>query len=816
MLRPALTILVFLATATLAACDSAEERVAKHFASAETLMAEGDADRALVELRNVFKLDDDHKDGRLLYAGIMAERGDLAEAAASYTMVAEQDPDNAAVHAELARLAMTLSDWDRAVRHATRAWELDPAPLPHRALYATVQFRDGDRTTALDLARGVLAEEPGNLLAHTVLISERMDAGDLAAALTRADAALDLNPRDMGLHVIRLTLLEQLDRKDEIGTHLEAMVADFPDQPQIEENLIQWYLREGRTEEAQAALGARADAGDVQDALRLARFLLQTRGAEAALADLAARAGAATGPDRHILLRNHAAITFDAGDREAAIAALEALIEGAAPDDETRISQVTLARMYAGLDRTEDAARLVETVLEGDPDMVEALMLRARRLTLADDTDGAIRDLRRALEQAPGNARILSLMADAHIREGAHELAGERMALAVQASGNGITESLRYARFLLEDARLGPAESVVVDALRRAPENRPLLALLGRIHLDRGDPDRALQVAAILARQATPESTAAANTLRARSLALQEKTQETIAFLEGLAAEGDGAARLSAAVPLIQTYIREGDMAKAEGALATLETDFPDAPVVRMLRAGLHAIAGRTDEARAIYEALIDEGAGGAQPWLTLYRLLRRTGERDAAEALLTRGIAETGAAQLMLVRAANLEREDKDFEGAIAIYEELYDRDSSNAILANNLASMIATYRTGDEGLERAFTIARRLRGTDVPQFQDTYGWLLARRGEHEEALTYLRPAARALTSDPLVAYHLGVAEQGAGNLEAATEALSAALSLAEGEESLTAQMEDAKARIAALEAERAAAEAAEDGTNN
>ena len=811
MFRPVLLALTL--TITLAACDSAEERAAKHFASAETLLAEGDAERALVELRNVFKLDDDHKDGRLLYAGIMAERGDLAEAAASYTMVSEQDPENADVHAELAQLAMTLSDWERAVRHATRAYEIDPAPLNHRALYAAVEFREGDKAAALDLARGVLDEDPGNLLGHTVLISGHMDAGRLDTALTQTDTALGFTPRDMGLHVIRLTLLEQLDRKDEIGTHLEAMVAQFPDQPRIEDNLIRWYLREGRTEEAEAALSARADTGDVRDALTLARFLLRTKDANAALADLDARAASATGEDRHTLLRSRAAIAFDAGDRDGAVAALEALIEGTEASDATRASQVTLARIYAALDRADDANPLIETVLAEDPDMVEALMLRARRLIDTDDTDGAIRDLRQALEQAPDNARILSLMADAHVREGAHELAGERMALAVQASGNGITESLRYARFLLADDRLGPAESVVVDALRRAPENRALLSLLGRIHLERGDFDRVIQVAAILDRQGTEDSTAAANQLRARSLALQERTQDTIAFLEGLAAEGDGAARLSAAVPLIQTYIREGDMAQAEGALTTLETDFPDAPVVRMLRAGTHAIAGRTAEAKAIYEALIEESEGGTQPWLTLYRLLRREGDREAAETLLTRGIEQTGAARLMLLRAANLEREDKDYEGAIAIYEELYERDTSNAMLANNLASMIATYRTGDEGLERAFTIARRLRGTDVPPFQDTYGWLLARRGEYAEALTYLRPAAQALNRDPLVAYHLGVAEQGAGNAEAAQEALSAALSLAEGEESLTAQMEDAEARLAALKAAR---DAAETDTNN
>ena len=54
--------------------------------------------------------------------------------------------------------------------------------------------------------------------------------------------------------------------------------------------------------------------------------------------------------------------------------------------------------------------------------------------------------------------------------------------------------------------------------------------------------------------------------------------------------------------------------------------------------------------------------------------------------------------------------------------------------------------------------TVARRLRGTKVAPFQDTYGWLAYRLGNHEEALEYLEPAAQAIANDPLVHYHLAM----------------------------------------------------------
>ena len=43
------------------------------------------------------------------------------------------------------------------------------------------------------------------------------------------------------------------------------------------------------------------------------------------------------------------------------------------------------------------------------------------------------------------------------------------------------------------------------------------------------------------------------------------------------------------------------------------------------------------------------------------------------------------------------------------------------------------------------------------MPAFQDTYGWLVFRRGEAEEALPYLESAAAELSQDPIVQFHLG-----------------------------------------------------------
>ena len=97
----------------------------------------------------------------------------------------------------------------------------------------------------------------------------------------------------------------------------------------------------------------------------------------------------------------------------------------------------------------------------------------------------------------------------------------------------------------------------------------------------------------------------------------------------------------------------------------------------------------------------------------------------------------------------------DGDIAGAVAIYEDLYASDSNNMVVANNLASLLVTLSPDADTVNRAFIIARRLRGSDVPAYQDTYGWLSYLRGDFVEAARTLEPAATALPGNPQVQYH-------------------------------------------------------------
>jgi predicted Zn-dependent protease len=332
-----------------------------------------------------------------------------------------------------------------------------------------------------------------------------------------------------------------------------------------------------------------------------------------------------------------------------------------------------------------------------------------------------------------------------------------------------------------------------------APNNVPILIELGRVYLGQQDWARLEQVEATLRRQETEETAAAADSLRVARLQAQERSDEAVAALESIIQQqGTNSA---AELEIVRTHLQSGNVAAAETFVDGMLADNPQNELLRFLKASIYASSDRVDEAETIYMALLAENPQQETVWRTLYTLQAREGRFEEARATLEKGLAAIpNAPNLQWALAGEYEREG-NIDGAIGIYEALYTENSGSVIVANNLASLLSTYRTDQESLDRAWSIARRLRGAERPEFQDTYGWIALRRGEVEEAITHLEPAAAALSQDPLVQFHLGMAYARAERNADAIRQLQTAIDLA-GPADTRPQFAEARAEIARIEA--------------
>ncbi|MDR6267666.1 tetratricopeptide repeat protein [Roseobacter sp. N2S] len=767
----------------LTACDSAEERAQKHFLQGLELIEQGDADRGLVELRNVFKLNGAHREARLLYAKTVYKQGKFAEAYGQYLRHVEFYPNDVEGRIALSEMALKSMNWGEVERHSKVALEFAPTDPRVRVVVNGLDFRNAllskdkqAEQAAIDEAIILKDVAPESLNPRRVILEGFLRAGDTRAALKEVDDALLLHADEINLHQIKLSLFNQLGDTDALEKQLVKMIDLFPENTDIRATLLRWYMSRNEMEKAEAFLRTYAEAEGETGKADLIRFLVTTQGTDIALAEVERIIASEENNGFYRALR--ASLNFDSGKTDTAIAELEDLLASAEASDETRRIKVTLARIRWSVGNLVGARELVEEVLVEDNTQIDAMKLKAGWLIDGDQTNDAILLLRTALAQSPQDAQLMTLMARAYERDGSKDLVGEMLSLAVETSNNAPQESLLYARFLLADDKSLPAEGVLISALRLAPNNLEILEVLGNIYIKINDIARATQVSETLARLPSENAKSIATNLKLRLLQAQDHGDEVIRFLEGLAQTGedDQGVRLA----IIRTHVLNNKPAEALSKINESLQKYPDSPVFRALKARLLETTGDADQAIEIYRDLLQQDDQQETIWRELYAVLQRSNKPDQAKLALEQGMtALPDSATLKWMKASSLEAAG-EVPAAIAIYEQLYALNSSNLVIANNLASLMANYTDEPEALERAYVIAKRLRGTNEPYFQDTYGWIAYRRGDYEEALSHLEPAADGRLKDPTVNYHLGMLYIALNRPEDAIEQMQKTLELA------------------------------------
>jgi len=787
------TLCLLAALSLLAACEDAEQRAARHLDNALGLLEEGEPREAALELRNVLRNVPNHREALAELAALQRAQGADSAAYGTYTQLVENHSEAVEARVALAEIAIEANRWDEAETHVRAAEEGGVADAELALVRAALAYRDAAQAEdpaaaaqAAKTARAQLQADGQTMIAWRILIDEAFAFHGPETGLERVEAALAELPDSYGLHLLKVRTLNELGRTEAVGPALEELAARFPDRDQPLQMLVRWYLALDDTEAVERVLRGRADAAaaDLSDKLTLVRFLRETRGSEATLAELdrliaAEDAESAEATEAATTLRGlRATVLFDTGRRDEAIAAMESAIEAAPETAEADDLRVALARMYRATDRSEDAAAAIDTVLEGDPGHVEAVKMRAQTLIGADRVEEAIRALRRAQAAAPRDPELTVLMARAHARAGQWDLAADRYATAVDITENAPRESLLYAEFLAGRGQLETAETVLSDALNRAPGNAELLSAIAELQLRRERFEAAGRSIARLRGLGTDGATATAERLEAELLLRQDRLEESLARLEDMAAQGRGDA--DALAELVRAKVAAGERAEAVALIERQLETFPDDPVLRFLRAGLHVAAGELEAAEAGYRGLVEDYPAAAPPLRVLYALLRGQGRDSEAVAVVE--AAREAAPEALMPRLILAERAELagDTATAIALYEDLYAQDGDNLVVANNLANLLAMREDDAKALERAYTVARRLRDTGVPAFQDTYGWIAYQRGEYAEALAHLEPAAEALPEEPTVLYHLGMTYLALERPDEARTTLERALELA------------------------------------
>ncbi|HUS34240.1 MAG TPA: tetratricopeptide repeat protein [Verrucomicrobiae bacterium] len=528
-------------------------------------------------------------------------------------------------------------------------------------------------------------------------------------------------------------------------------------------------LREGNVSAAEAELKA-AIAADPKSPLThaaLGNLYLGLNKRE--LAEPEVKAAAELSPLRSPRRVRYAASRVQAGDPQGAYVILDE-ITSKAPD--FLPAWIYAARLGLDQKQYDKAAAAVDRVLRRNPNHFEGISMRAEIEVAQRHTDKALEHLERLIKIYPRSAQARYQLASTALaaKEVTRALTALEQTLALDSKY--IPAILLYSELLVRKGEPARAIPLLSDLLKRDPSVYPAHILLGSAYRAANRPADALATYTRAAKT-FPNSVEAAFLL-ADAMRETGNVADARKILEGILATNPNHVLANAQLVAIDVATKKFD--EAEQRLQKwIERAPKDAEPVFQL-AKFRQAQKDLKGAQALLEKVIAMNPDAIAAYDLLAQIYYNTGQVDAALEKSKAALAKNPKDAASLLRSAIIHEEKRDYKSAQQEYEKLLTLAPNNVVALNNVAVIYAE-RLND--LEKAYTTARRAEELlpNDPSVADTFGWILARRGEYPVAIGYLTKAAQARPNEADIAAHLGIAQYMLGDETAARTTLARAL---------------------------------------
>ena len=769
-----LRLLAVLLPVVLAGCGSPEQNAQQYYESGMALIEKKDDLGARVELLKAVKYKSDKVEVWRALAGI-DERTNASSLFLDLRRIVELDPKDLDSRIKLARL-MAAGGAAEAAGKLLEVVNDDERPNAElHALKAIILLRTKDPAGALREAQRAFEIDPGNDDAVGILAAKKVADGDLDGALKLLNS-LKLGPQNE-TRISQQKIQIYAAKKDftQAEALLRRVIALNPGEAGYQAQLIQFLVAQRRFDEAEKELRARtaANPADSKAGLDLARFLNIVKGPDIARVELEKRI--TDGGDIFDYQLALAELNIVQNKTSEATELLQALANTGSTPERKISAQVRLAGLYLNKGNAAAAEPIIAGILEKDRKNVGALRLRAAINIDKGQVDAAVSDLREALNEQPKSSELLMLLAVAYERGGKNELADRQYADALKSSASNPDVALQYVAFLQRRGDASHAEDVLTEVSGRYPSNLKVLSSLGQLRLSRQNWAGALAVADTVAK--LNDGRALADQIRASALAGQNKIDESIAVLED--AHKAAPDSVQPVLALVSAYVKQGKADKAVDLLQEIRKKFPNNAQILVLLGQTKAAQKKDAEAVKTFGDAIALQPKDPAGYSALSDFYTNQKNYDGAGKVLQAALKELPANVNLRLAAAGLKIVTGDHNAAIAEYEAILKDQPNSAVAVNNLVSLMLDYRSDKASLDRAITLADALKAATLPQFQDTYGWALYRKGDYKGAISVLEGAVAKLPDLSAARYHLGMSYAAGGQADKAAEQLKKALDL-------------------------------------
>jgi putative PEP-CTERM system TPR-repeat lipoprotein len=728
-----------LAVALCWGCANNPERAkAEYLKSGDRYFAEKRYQEAIVQYRNAIQQDPKFGEARLKLAEVYEVLGDGSKASAEYIRAADALPNNLDAQVKGGAYLLLLGRFEEARGRAQRALKIDPK----------------------------------NIKAQIVLGNALAGLKEFDAALKELEAATRLDPVSIAAQVSVGTLQMARGNRPDAEAAFRKAVQTNPKVPETHLALANFLWSSGKFAEAEEALkGAlAADENNLLTRRALAFLYIVTGRALEAEPHFKALAAADQSPGQSlkIALADYY-VGLNRPDQAAKV--LEEVAKSQDGFGAARVRQAAL--QYSRQNQTE-ANRLVDEVLAKDKTNVPALLVKARFLLNAGQTDDALARTREAAASDPTSIQAQYMLGTVYRAK--HQLGDAAKAFneVLRLNPKAVAAQIQLTQLNLASGGREPALQLAQDAAKTLPRDPQVAINLVKAYGANGDYKRADIITRRLI-TAFPNRAEVHALSGGVALGKHDRAAASRAFSKALSLDPNNFDALAGAVMI---DLEEKRVEAARGLVDERLARQPEDPRVTLLSAQVYAAAGDGTGAERTLRKLLDDDPSHLAVYSMLAHLYLAQKKLPEARASLEAVIARRPDAIGPQTMLAVLDESVGNRPQARERYERILQLDANAAVAANNLAFIYAD-DGGNLDLALQYAQVAKQKLPDIPQVNDTLGWVYVKRGLPSLAIPPLERAATLAPKRSSTAYHLGVAYGAAGDHAKARASLEKALQL-------------------------------------
>ncbi|MCG7899175.1 MAG: tetratricopeptide repeat protein, partial [Candidatus Thiodiazotropha weberae] len=758
------------------------DRKQAYFDRGMELFDQGNYTKARLEFKNVLQIDPKDADGYYMFGLLEEKEENWRKAFSLFFRAVELNPEHQDAQVHLGTIYVLAGETIKALEAAEVVLRITPNHSEALVLRGFALAKSGENDAAIEDVLSAISSDPGNVEAASLLSALYADRGELDRAIKIAKDSLEEHKDRVASYLLLARLYAKANDEDSVIQVLTDLIQSNPNELQHRLHLVSYFKEKGNSELAEGVLRqAVTDLPDSSEAkLALVSYLKSNKNsaaAESLLSDYVAQ-----NPKNNTFKLELAKHHIGLNRKDEAIKVLSDVINQAVLAEDGLTARTLKASILVKEGSIKQAGQLVEEVLEEDPKYKDALLVRAGIALVSDDPDRGIADLRTLLREDPGHVKAHRLKARSHLKKGEIELARQSLENAVKAQPQETATNFELVQLLIQIGEFDDAKVVLQKMRRFAPKEISVLRGLGIVYLKQKNWGELQKIADTLQSEyeAEPLGYYYQGLVEESNGRLEQSVESLTRSLE----LKPGA--IDVLVALAKSYFGLKQVDEALNQVNQAVNTDPKHYLAYNLLGEIHLSQNRLVEADEAFERSLSINEKWPVPYRNLVKVRLMEGKQADAIAMLRRGFQNSQDPALG-IELANTQDKLGQVDESKRIYQQILDKYPENMLAANNLAMILLRGEPDQVKQDQALKLVEGFSTSENPIVLDTLGWTHYKRGEMDKAISVLRRALRKNSKIPEIDYHLALAYEQIGDMDAAKTHLDAALASGKPFEGIT-----------------------------